>query len=245
MKKHPCPVGLPKYGHLLQYNGRLVGVILLISTAIPSSGASATRCNVSSWYVDPAFRGYATFLSSRATSNRNLTYVNVSPAPHTLPLIEGQGFMRYSSGQFVTFAGSARRCPRARVFEVGCTRDWQFDSAERELLLDHAKYSCISLWCETPTDAHPFVFLPRLIKGFVPCAQLIFCRSIDDFVKFRGPLARFLALQGRPLILIDANGPIRGLTGMYFDEVAPKYFKGPQCPRLGDLAYTEAAMFGV
>jgi hypothetical protein len=27
--------------------------------------------------------------------------------------------------------------------------------------------------------------------------------------------------------------------------VAPKYFKGPEKPRLGDLAYTEAAMFGM
>jgi hypothetical protein len=33
--------------------------------------------------------------------------------------------------------------------------------------------------------------------------------------------------------------------GKYFDGVAPKYFKGPTRPRLGDLAYTEAAMFGM
>jgi len=109
----------------------------------------------------------------------------------------------------------------------------------------HAQYSCVSLWCETSTDAHPFVFLPRLVKGFVPCAQLIYCRSIDDFVRFRGPVGRFLALRGRPFILIDANGPIPGLAGVYFDAVAPKYFKGLSLPRLGDLAYTEAAMFGI
>jgi len=84
-----------------------------------------------------------------------------------------------------------------------------------------------------------------MIRGFVPSAQLIYSRSIDDFVKFKGPIGRFLALRGRPFILIDSNGPIRGLAGMYLDEVAPKYFKGPERPRLGDLAYTEAAMFGI
>jgi hypothetical protein len=35
------------------------------------------------------------------------------------------------------------------------------------------------------------------------------------------------------------------LIGRYFDATMPKYFKGPDRPRLGDLAYTEAAMFGV
>src|SRR5258708_29792527 len=75
MRKHRRPPELPKYGYLLEHSGRLVGVILLISTAIRSSGSIATRCNVSSWYVDPEFRGYAALLSSRATRNRNLTYL--------------------------------------------------------------------------------------------------------------------------------------------------------------------------
>jgi len=243
--EHPRLPELPKYGYLLEHDGRPVGVIILISTTIRSSGSSAIRCNVSSWYVDPAFRSYATLLASRATRNRNVTYLNISPAPHVPPIIEAQGFLRYSSGQFVTFAWSTRSCPGARVFEVGCSRDLQLDSSDRELLLAHAKYPCISLWCETSTGAHPFVFIPRLVKRIVPCAQLIYCRSIEDFVKFSGPLARFLALRGRPLMLIDSNGPISGLTGMYFDDVAPKYFKGPARPRLGDLAYTEAAIFGI
>lgn len=245
MRTHPHPPVLPKYGYLLEHDGRVVGVHLLISTTIRCNGSSAIRCNVSSWYVDPGFRSYGAFLLARATSNRRLTYLNASPARHTLPIIEAQGFVRYSSGQVVTSTWPAGGCRRARVFEVGCSRDLEFDSAERELLRDHAKYSCISLWCETTSGAHPFVFLRRMIKGCVPCAQLIYCRSIDDFVEFRGPIGRFLALRGKPFILIDSNGPICGLAGMYFDELAPKYFKGPQCPRLGDLAYTEAAMFGI
>ena len=54
-----------------------------------------------------------------------------------------------------------------------------------------------------------------------------------------------LAARGRPFVVLDSNGPIPGLVGKYFDAKMPKYFKGPDRPRLGDLAYTEAAMFGV
>ena len=89
------------------------------------------------------------------------------------------------------------------------------------------------------------MFRPRLVKGVIPCAQLVYCRDVDDFVRFARPIGRFLARRGQALVLIDANGPIPALIGRYFDAKMPKYFKGPDRPRLGDLAYTEAAMFGV
>ena len=66
-----------------------------------------------------------------------------------------------------------------------------------------------------------------------------------DVARFAGPIGRYLALRGRPFVIIDANGPIPGLIGKYFDDTMPKYFRGPARPRLGDLAYTEAALFGV
>jgi hypothetical protein len=89
------------------------------------------------------------------------------------------------------------------------------------------------------------VFRPRLVRGFVPCAQLIYCRDVSDLVRFAGPVGRALAWRGRPLVLIDANGPIPGLLGWFGRGRMPKYFKGPQRPRLGDLAYTEYALLGV
>ena len=79
----------------------------------------------------------------------------------------------------------------------------------------------------------------------MPCAQLIYCRDIADFVRFAGPLGRFLALRGRPFVIVDSNGPIPGLVGIYRRGSMPKYFKGPRRPRLGDLAYTEYALLGV
>jgi hypothetical protein len=89
------------------------------------------------------------------------------------------------------------------------------------------------------------VFRPRLVRGFIPCAQLIYCRDVSNLVRFAGPVGRALARHGRPLMLIDANGPIPGLFGWFSRGRMPKYFKGPQRPRLGDLAYTEYAVLGV
>ena len=66
-----------------------------------------------------------------------------------------------------------------------------------------------------------------------------------DFVRFAGPIGWFLARRGLPFVIIDANAPMPGLAGWYSHGDMPKYFKGPQRPRLGDLAFTEYAVMGL
>jgi hypothetical protein len=244
---HPTPAGLPRYGYLLESGGVPVGVILLIFSSIPANDAATTRCNVSSWYVEPEFRSHAGLLVSQAIKHRNVTYVNISPAMHTRPIVEAQGFARYTNGQFVAVPAlsRARDDDRARVIGIDTVPDAPFESPELDLLSIHQDYGCLGLWCVTAERAHPFVFMPRRVKGIVPCVQLIYCREIGDFVRFARPIGRYLALRGRPLVIVDSNGPIAGLLGTYLDGKSPKYFKGPQRPTFGDLAYTEAVMFGL
>jgi hypothetical protein len=241
------PSGLPKYGYLLESDGAVVGAVLLIFSELRSGGKTTIRCNVSSWFVAPAFRSYASLFVSKALSLKNVTYLNVTPAPHTLPMVRAQGYSQYSGGLFVALPALQFRSSDAGVSLVmpDDSRAGQFDASERQLLLEHAKYGCLSLWCIAAGQAYPFVFRMRTFKRVVPCAQLIYCRAIDDFVQFAGPLGRFLTLRGRPFVVIDANAPIPGLVGKYLDARQPKYFKGPDQPRLGDLVYTETAMFGV
>ena len=96
------PPDLPQYGYLLESGGS-VGrrdAADLLDGARPAE-RRLTRCNLSSWYVEPAFRAYATLLVSHALGHKDVTYMNISPAPHTWPIIEAQGFSRYCDGVFV------------------------------------------------------------------------------------------------------------------------------------------------
>jgi hypothetical protein len=245
LKGRAPPDGLPKYGYLLETGNKPVGVILLICAAMPAGEALAPRCNLSSWYVDPAFRAYAPMLVSQALRHKEVTYTNVSAAPHTWPIIEAQGFSRYSDGIFIALPALTLGGAKADVFDARRRPSVPFEPFERETLVQHAAHGCISIWCATPERAYPFVFRPRLVKAFVPCAQLIYCRDIADFGRFAGPIGRYLARRGRPVVIVDANEPIPGLLGVFRRGSKPKYFKGPQRPRLGDLAYTEYAILGV
>lgn len=241
------PEGLPKYGYLLESAGAPVGVILLICAAMPAHGTFSPRCNLSSWYVEPAFRAYAPMLVSQALRHKEVTYTNVSAAPHTWPIIEAQGFSRYSDGVFVAVPAlnGLFGSPGVAILDAHTRPAVAFDPLEQDILLQHADLGCISLWCATSESAYPFVFRPRRVKRLLPCAQLIYCRDVGDFVHFAGPLGRRLLRHGRPFVIIDANAPMPGLVGLYRGGSMPRYFKGPQKPRLGDLAYTEYAVLGV
>ncbi len=247
LRRHATPAGLPKYGYLLESDGRAVGAVLLICSLVRAGEADAPRCNLSSWYVDPAFRAYAPMLVSRALRHKDVTYVNVSPAPHTRPIIEAQGFSRYCDGIFVAIPALSGFFGGEKVKLYAATRTPQvsFDPHDRDVLLQHAALGCVSLWCATPERAYPFVFRRRFVRKIVPCAQLIYCSDVADFVRFAGPIGRWLGRRGLPFAIIDANAAIEGLVGWYSDGNMPKYFKGPQRPRLGDLAYTEHAVMGV
>jgi hypothetical protein len=242
------PAGLPKYGYLLESEGRVVGTLLLIFSQMRAGDEFVTRCNVSSWYVEPTFRVYAPLLTLRAHAAKNVTYLNVSPHPDTHPILKAQGFSCYCDGKFVAvpilhglFGGSNG----VKVFDARVRPTVGFDPFEQEILLQHAKLGCISLWCTTSERAYPFVFRPRRIKKVIPGAQLIYCRDTGDFVRFARPLGRALARLGTAFVVIDANSPIPGLYGVFRPGNDPKYYRGPQRPRLGDLAYTECAVLGV
>jgi len=247
LANRPCPEGLPRYGYLLENDGVPVGVILLIFADMRAASGYTTRGNVSSWYVEPAFRSYAALLISCALRHKDITYLNVTAAPSTRAIAEAQGYLRYNGGIFIAAPALSSRSSVAEVRSVSRERSTagQIESWEQNLLLEHEKYGCISLCVETAEVAYPFVFRVRRMKGIIPYPQLVYCRDIQDLPRFAGPIGRFLLSRGHLFVAIDSDGPIKGLPGKYFDGRMPKYFKGRDRPRLGDLAYTEIAMFGV
>jgi hypothetical protein len=246
LKRRSVPEGFPRYGYVIESDGNLVGVMILIFATIWENGKAKIRCNGCGIYVDPAFRFYALLLTSRALKDKNATVLNLTAAPHTHTMIETSGFTRYSNGLFVAvpvLSRSPANIP-VQVLDARSKPDVPFDPHQHDLLLEHADYGCMSLWCIAQGRAYPFVFRPRTVR-LLPCAQLVYCSNVDDLVRFARPIGLYLARRRRPLVILDANGPVSGLVGKYYPEKMPRYFFGPDRPRLGDLAYTETSMFGV
>jgi hypothetical protein len=123
--ERPVPKGYPRYGYLLEKDDRPVGVLLLLYSRRLENGEATIRCNVSSWYVDPSFRVYAPLLTSMAQRNKQVTYVNISPAVPTWPIIEAQGYKLYCKGLFFSVPAlcvgksSVARSLNAAAIELG------------------------------------------------------------------------------------------------------------------------------
>jgi hypothetical protein len=245
-----APAGYPKYGYVVEANERLVGAILLIFSSTVTGGVATVRCNVASWYVEPDYRGYASLLVSRALAKKHVTFLNLSPAPHTWPILDAHGFKQWCSGLFaavpaLTIGGFGVRVTR---FSDAVQPGQGLSQHDIQLLRDHESYGCISVICDDGNTRHPFVFGPRRwIKWrsvALPFSLLAYSRSVDDFVRFAGPLGRFLVTRGVPLVFIDASDRIPGLVGKYLDW-GPKFVRGPNPPPLCDIAYTERVMFNL
>jgi hypothetical protein len=252
---HATPEGYPKFGYLLAIDGTPVGVLLIIFSSMLVGGEMRIRGNVASWYVEPQFRSHATMLTSRALAHKNVTFLNITPARHTWPILEAQGFTAFGTGQFKAMSIFCAGPRGARVSAVSAETAPGDDlsAADITLLLHHASYGCISLICTAAKRRYPFVFLRRShewkstrvpVSFALPHALLVYCRGLEEFVRFAGPLSRFLAWRGMPMVFIESNGPVRGLIGK-FSATGPKFFRGPHPPHIGDIAYTERVMFGL
>jgi hypothetical protein len=244
------PNGYPRFGYMLDNCGAAAGVLLLLYTSRIKDGEPAIQCNLSSWYVDPAFRNYAPLLTKIAQKNKEVTYLNISPATWTWPIIETQGFASYCSGLFFSIPALSR-VARGMTVETIAPDAGSIDGladTEAELLTRHARYGCLSLVCRTPNGGtFPFVLLPmRIRRGWIapPAMQLVYCRDIAEFVECAGAIGRALIRHGKISVILDANGPVAGLTGIFSRARGRKYFKGPHRPCLADLTDTELVLYG-
>jgi hypothetical protein len=245
----PVPEGYPRFGYMLDNDGMPVGVLLLIYSTRKDGEEIAIQCNLSSWYVEPAYRNYAPLLTKIAQRHKDVTYLNISPATWTWPIIETQGFRAYCRGLFFS-APALSRVPRWSKVEVISPHAKHIEGlgeAETELLTRHARYNCLSLVCRTPQGVFPFILQSvRIRRGFIapPAMQLIYCRNIAEYVACAGRIGRLLLRLGKISVIVDSNGPIPCLAGIYTERRGRKYFKGPHRPKLADLTDTELVLYG-
>lgn len=198
VRARKAPDGLPQYGYMLERGHRPVGAVLLIFSR--RSPRHEPRCNIASWYVEPQFRMHAAMLSAMALKHRDVTYLNVTPAPNTWPILEAQGYRRYCDGLFVSFPALAAASPAQRVEMIVRARDYEraiagADLPEREIevLREAADCGCTSAIVRSPDGMAPFVFLPfRVRSGRIPlpAMQLVYARAPQDFIDCAGALGR-------------------------------------------------------
>lgn len=239
------PEGFPRFGLLLEAPNALVGILLTIYAEIEDDGRRFVRCNFSSWYVDRAFAAYSALLVSHLLRDKRVTFVNISPAPHTGEIIASQGFRPFSTGWMLTLpcVRRGREPVRVTVFEghAGTAAD---TLNERHLLEQHHSFGCVCLLVDAKDGCHPFVFTSRRRVGrLVATSYLVYCRDLADYARFAGPLGRMLLRYGIGTVIVDGEARRSAVAGLPISRTQHKYFRGPDRPRAGDHSFSELAIF--
>jgi hypothetical protein len=160
------PAGFPRYGYVIESDGRLVGVLLMIFSTSWKDETASVRCNGSSLYVDPSFRIYAPLLTSRQFKDKSVTVLNVTAARYTYRMVEASGFTKYSNGVFFAIpAFSQMPSEKVRIIGVHDEPDAPFNRHDRELLLEHA--DCLSITA-VQASAVCTIDLFQWRRGFCP-----------------------------------------------------------------------------
>jgi len=236
---HQPPEGYPRFGYMLEAEGRPVGVHLLICSSQPGG----VRCNASSWFVREEFRPFATMLMLRATRQLRGAYVNLDPGRKAVPIIEALGSRKISQG---LYAAAPLFTRKSCDVHIEAWQDARLPEADRRLLMDHTAFGCLGVWCHGRDGGQPLIFRRRwMIKRHLPCAQLIYCRSLETLEAAAPSIARMLASLGMPLLLIPTDRPLRRMPGRFFPAKLPVYCRGEPAPPVRDLTYTYAAVFGM
>lgn len=246
LKMRELPQSVPRYGYCLSTGDRLVGVILLISSNRLINATPVVFTNVASWYVNEIYRAYAQLLVSVALRNKDTTYTNVSPAPHTWPIVENQGYTRYCGGLFFAFGLLTR--PLANTVIKQFDHQQHGHLADSVLLRRHQDMGCDAVVAEEPHMTTGFVFRRYRVRGGrlpMPAMFAIHAPAIEDITRLAGNLSRHFLSRAAPMIVLDADRPIDGLTGFYTTARGRKYFRGPHQPAHCQLADSEFAIFGV
>ena len=250
MASRSAPANTLQFGYCLEVGGKLVGVILMICSERPVNGEYATFINLASWYVKPDYRPYAHQLAAMALKNRTASYTNVTAAPSTWEVVEKQGYTKYCSGLFFAWAALAKPVTGVTIhkFSPVCKRADVRALRDFDLLQRHANWGCTVLILEEAGKLSGFIFRrfaarSGLIK--LPAMFVVHAPSQDEVIRLAGNFGRYFIGQAAPILILDANGPISGLKGVYTEKRGRKFFKGPHQPALCALADTEFAIFEI
>src|SRR5258708_4185241 len=93
------------------------------------------------WGADEILRYVTPFLVSRAVKRKSVTYLNISSAPPTRPIVGAQGYLRFSNGVFVALPClSGPPDVEARIIASDAPPRAPYEAHERDLLPDHVDH---------------------------------------------------------------------------------------------------------
>jgi hypothetical protein len=241
LRSLPRVEGYPKYGYLVDADDAPQGVLLTITS---DRGAHGVRTHLSSWYVREGYRHFALLVFRHALELQNTTFINPSPTDDVVRVLNAFGFEPYTAGVVMLDLRMAmrRRSSRGAVQRLDFGDLAELSEPEGQIAEDHLRMGCDVLRLETDVRAGLLIHRRKWIRRSLPSSQVIL-GDPDLIIELARPMMRELASRGSLLALCDVDQSGKPALGRVFRR-GIRYFKGAEAPPVGDLSYSELAVFG-
>ncbi len=232
--------GMPRYGIVLESDGALCGVMLMIA----HRREEVTYCNLSSWYVRDSHRGLASFMFGHSLKAKDVTFLDCSPTPAVVPIVEQFGFEPYTGGSLLLDARAAFRTG-PKVQKLTPETLASCGGADRERIEENLSYGCQGFVAHDENGvAVPILYRVSRVKRHVPVARFVY-GAPTTILAHAGAIARRLLVRSIPLMLLDWPTEAAVPFGRALPAYGVRYKRGDNTPDLGDLLDTEYALFGI
>ena len=169
-------------GFVLTANDKIVGFIGLICVARHIAGKSGLVCNLSSWYVQPDYRGWSNALLAAATQFEGVTYTSLTPGPIARRILRAMGFSPLDKEshylppflQVATLRGNA-----PLIFDRDEMRP-MLNESRRRILDDHSQCDCLPMLLIDGAETAFAIFRRRVLRRrfiAVPYSEMLYCTA--------------------------------------------------------------------
>jgi hypothetical protein len=93
---------------------------------------------MTSWYVEPAFRAYGAIFRSQALKHKHVTYCNITPSPHALPISGIHAILQWTICCRTSTLDTSK-CSSVEVVTPEIYADEDLLPYEIDLLVTHAR----------------------------------------------------------------------------------------------------------
>jgi acetoacetyl-CoA synthetase len=181
----------PDRGLVLVDNSEIVGFLGTIYAKREINGKAGLTCNLSSWYVQPRYRGWGAALLHAALRDVSVTYMSLTPNPLSQQVFKMLGFLELGGSVLVLpplLHAETLRHARPRINFDPDDVHASLNDRQRSIFDDHAPYDCLQLAVQDGPE-HAYIVVkrrvmpvPKLVSLLhagmtMPCSEILHCSN--------------------------------------------------------------------
>ncbi|HJS86545.1 MAG TPA: acetoacetate--CoA ligase [Acetobacteraceae bacterium] len=240
----------PDFGFVLVDGAEIVGFLGTVYARRQTRKGTGIVCNLTSWYIRPAYRGWGTALLAAALRDDSITYTALTPGPLSRKVFKALGFAPLVERRIVMpplFHPGTLRGPRPVLsFDPPTVRRF-LDERQQRIFDDHAPYDCLQMVLAAgPERAHIVVkrramSLRRLHRRLpqsvtFPYSEILHCSAPPLLARYLEQVKLPILRRQRTLALVaDAHlfpKPPRGISKVDYALYRSPLLEAPDLDKL-------------